>query len=260
MTRAPATTPHLFSQWDRIVRLIRKKKRLVVFLDFDGTLVRIAPLPEAVRLDQGTRDILQKLAGHRNVTLAIISGRQRAELQRYIGIRNMKYMGLYGWESNGNKKIPFPVREALVRALVSLLAELPSFPGVWIEPKRNSFSVHLLGASAETQRQIRQQVEKRVKPLRKTLQVMTNLRDVEVAPLAIGDKGQAVRKILGKPAMRAALPIYFGDDFSDEPAFVAARKGIPILVGKRRATRAKFSLRGPAEVAAALSRMEKAIQ
>jgi trehalose 6-phosphate phosphatase len=89
---------------------------------------------------------------------------------------------------------------------------------------------------------------------------MSNLRDVEVAPVAIGNKGVAVRKILGAPTMRGALPIYFGDDFSDEPGFTATRKGIPILVGKRRTTRAKFSLRGPAEVAAALSRIEKTIR
>ena len=69
---------------------------------------------------------------------------------------------------------------------------------------------------------------------------MWNLRDVEVAPIAIGDKGVAVRKFLDEPAMRGALPIYFGDDFSDEPAFAAARKGIPILVGKRRTTRANI--------------------
>jgi len=62
------------------------------------------------------------------------------------------------------------------------------------------------------------------------------------------------------PNMRGALPIYFGDDLSDEPAFAAARKGIPILVGKRRATRAKYSLRGPAEVAVALSRLEETIR
>ena len=89
---------------------------------------------------------------------------------------------------------------------------------------------------------------------------MSNLRDVEVAPVAIGDKGVAVRRVLDEPALRGALPIYFGDDFSDEPAFAAARKGIPILVGKRRTTRAKFSLRGPAEVAEALSRMEEIIR
>jgi trehalose 6-phosphate phosphatase len=252
--------PHLFAQWDRIARRIRRNSRVVVFLDFDGTLVRIASLPGNVRLEDEMRDILRKLAGHRSVTLVVISGRQRAELQQYIGIHKVKYMGLYGWESNGNKRVPFPDRVALARMLVELLAKLPAYPGVWIEPKRNTFSVHLKGASSETQRQMRQQVRKRVKPLRETLKMMGNLRDVEVAPVSIGDKGVAVRKLLDEPAMYGALPIYFGDDFSDEPAFAAARKGISILVGKRRTTRAQFCLRGPAEVAAALSRMEEIIR
>lgn len=252
--------PHLFAQWDRIARRIRRNSRVVVFLDFDGTLVRIASLPGNVRLEDEMRDILRKLAGHRSVTLVVISGRQRAELQQYIGIHKVKYMGLYGWESNGNKRVPFPDRVALARMLVELLAKLPAYPGVWIEPKRNTFSVHLKGASSVTQRQMRQQVRKRVKPLRQTLKMMGNLRDVEVAPVSIGDKGVAVRKLLDEPAMHGALPIYFGDDFSDEPAFAAARKGISILVGKRRTTRAQFCLRGPAEVAAALSRIEEIIR
>jgi trehalose 6-phosphate phosphatase len=89
---------------------------------------------------------------------------------------------------------------------------------------------------------------------------MTNLRDVEVAPVAIGDKGVAVKKMLERPALRGALPIYFGDDLSDEPAFASVRKGISILVGKRRTTGARFCLRGPAEVATALSRMEEMIR
>jgi len=260
MNRKSRVTPHLFAQWERIARRIRGKKRLVIFLDFDGTLVRIAPMPDSVRLEDETREVLQKLSMRRNVTLVILSGRQRAELQRFIGIHKMKYLGLYGWESNGKKKLTFPVRVALTRALVDLLAELPAYPGVWIEPKRNSFCVHLLGASAETQRRVRQLVKKRVWQLRETLRVMANIRDIEVAPLSIGDKGMAVQKLLNEPAMRGALPIYFGDDFSDEPGFAAARKGISILVGKRRATRAQFSLRGPAEVAVALSKMEEILR
>jgi trehalose 6-phosphate phosphatase len=260
MSLTRPATPHLFAQWDHIARRIRGNKRLAVFLDFDGTLVRIAPLPGNVQLEDGTREVLRKLAAHRNVTLTVISGRQRAELQRYIGIRGMKYMGLYGWENNGNKRIPFLDRVALARTLVGLLAELPSYPGVWIEPKRNTFSVHLKGASGETQRRVREQVRKRVKPLRETLKVMANLRDLEVAPVSIGDKGVAVRKILDDPDLRGALPIYFGDDFSDEPGFAAARKGISVLVGKRRSTKAHFCVRGPAEVTDALSRMEEIIR
>lgn len=259
MTRTRRSTPHLFAHWEQIARRIRQHRRVVVFLDFDGTLVRIAPMPAGVRLEENARKALQKLARHRNVTLAVVSGRQRAELQRFVGIRGVRYLGLYGWEKRGRQKLPFPVRLALARSLVELLVELPGYPGVWIEPKRNSFSVHLLAATAETQRRMRQRIAERLRPSRATLRAMSNLRDVEVAPLNIGDKGVAVRKILDEPALRRALPIYFGDDFSDEPGFVAAGNGIPILVGKRRETHAKFSLRGPAEVAEALARMEEAI-
>jgi trehalose 6-phosphate phosphatase len=260
MMRTSRVTPHLFAAWEGVARRIRGNRRLVIFLDFDGTLVRIAPTPSAVRLEDGTRDILKKLARHRNVTLAVVSGRRRAELQRYLGLPKLKYLGLYGWETNGNKRLPFPVREALACTLVDLLADLPEHSGVWIEPKGSSFSVHLLGAAADTRRRVRRQVDKRVRLFRGTLKVMTNLRELEVVPVSIGDKGVAVRKFLDEPARRGSLPIYFGDDLSDEPAFIAARKGISILVGQRRGTGAKFSLRGPAEVAAALSKIEEIVR
>ena len=230
-----------------------------MFLDFDGTLVRIAPMPTGVRLEDETRDVLRKLAGHRNVTLAVISGRQRAELQRYIGIRNVKYMGLYGWESNGNQKLPFRSAWRWFARWSAFWRNFPLIPACGSNRSAAVFRF-IFRRQRETQRQMRQQVKKRVKPVRETLQAMSNLRDVEVAPMAIGDKGMAVRKVLEEPAMRGALPIYFGDDISDETAFAAARNGIPVLVGKRRTTRARFSLRGPAEVAEALTRMEEIIR
>jgi trehalose 6-phosphate phosphatase len=260
MTRAHRTTPHLFKKWKNIVRRIRGNKQFVIFLDFDGTLACIAPLPEAVCMRSETKEVLKKLGKLPNVELVIISGRRRADLQRFIGIRNIKYMGLYGWENKNNKKLPHTERVALAQTLMELLAELPAFPGAWIEPKKISFSVHFKGLKVETKREVQQAVKKRVDSMSEILQAMTNLRDVEVAPVSIGNKGMAVQKILRKTAMRGALPIYFGDDLSDEPAFAAAGKGLSILVGRRRATRAQFFLRGPAEVTAALSRMEEMIR
>lgn len=260
MTQAPRGIPHLFKNWASISRKIRGKKQILIFLDFDGTLVRIAPLPEAVTIQNETREILRKLGKHPNVKLVIISGRRRADLQRFVGIRNIKYMGLYGWENKNNKKLPYPERVALAQTLLDLLVELPSFPGAWIEPKKNSFSVHIKGLKVENRREVQRIVKKRVGLLSKTLQAMANLRDVEVAPLSIGNKGTAVRNILRQSAKPGALPIYFGDDLSDEPGFAAAGKGVSILVGKRRATRAKFFLRGPAEVTAALFKMEETIR
>jgi trehalose 6-phosphate phosphatase len=260
MIEAHRTTPHLFENWESIVRRIRGKNRLVIFLDFDGTLVRIAPMPDSVSLQSETREVIRRLGKNRKVDLVIISGRRRADLQKFIGIRTIKYMGLYGWENKNNKKLPYAERVVLAQTLVDLLAELPAYPGAWIEPKLNSFSVHLKGLKAEAQRAVRQAVKKRVEFLPETLQAMNNLRDVEVAPVSIGNKGIAVRNVLNQTAMRGALPIYFGDDLSDEPAFAAAGKGVSVLVGKRRATQARFFLRGPAEVTAALSKMEETIR
>jgi trehalose 6-phosphate phosphatase len=260
MTGVHSTTPHLFEKWESILRRIRGNNHIVIFLDFDGTLVRIAPMPDAVFLQSETQEVLRRLGKNRKVELVIISGRRRADLQRYIGIRKIKYMGLYGWENKQNKKVPYPERVALAQTLVDLLAELPAYPGAWIEPKLNSFSVHLKGLNGEVQSKVRRAVKKRVEFLPGTLQAMNNLRDVEVAPVSIGDKGIAVRNLLRQTALRGALPIYFGDDMSDEPAFAAVGKGVSILVGKRRATQAKFFLRGPAEVTEALSKMEETIR
>lgn len=256
MIRVGRTLPDLFEQWDRVAKRIRASRRVVLFLDFDGTLVEIQPLPGGVRLPREARRALEMLARHRRVTLAVISGRRRAELQRHIGIPDMDYLGLYGWERNGNAKFSLPAEAALARARRNLLVELATYPGVWIEPKRNSFSIHLLGTRAEIQNRVRRRVRELLEPFEKTLHVFENLRDIEVLPISIGDKGAAVRKFLGKARLRGALPIYFGDDWSDEPAFAAVRRGISILVGKRRPTRAQFYLRGPAEVAIALSRLE----
>jgi trehalose 6-phosphate phosphatase len=257
MTPTPRPTPHLFAEWERVRHCIQSRKRVVMFLDFDGTLVRLAPRPDQVRVEQRTRSALKKLARLRGVTLVIISGRRRAELQRYIALPNLTYLGLYGWESNGRIHLPFSVREALACTILDLVARFPGRSGVWVEPKGGTFSVHLLGASAETRRRVRELAEELVRARRGTLKLIANLRDLEVAPVLIGDKGAGVRKILHEPARRGALPIYFGDDLSDEPGFAAARAGISVLVGKRRPTQAKFCLRGPAEVTEALSRMEE---
>jgi trehalose 6-phosphate phosphatase len=260
MTRASGAISHLFSDWKRIADHFRRSKRLVIFLDFDGTLAQIAPTPDRARLEDGARESLQKLARHENVAVVVISGRRRAELLAFVGLPELKYLGLYGWEDNGKKTMPFRVRLELVGLLLDLHSDFQNYGGVRIEPKGNSFSVHLLGASAGTKQRVLAQLKKRLSPLRKTLKVMRNLRDLEVAPVLIGDKGIAVRKFLSARSHRGALPIYFGDDFSDEPAFAAVRTGIPILVGERRPTRARYLLRGPAEVADTLSKMEELIR
>jgi trehalose 6-phosphate phosphatase len=254
------SVPHLFRHWKHVAARIRLKGRAILFLDFDGTLVHIAPRPNRVRMQPAMRLILRRLATNRNLSVVVISGRRRNELQRCIGIPKLHYRGLYGWDRRGKAPLPASARVALFRVHVLLLKELAACPGVWIEPKQNSFSVHLLGAKASVQRRARQLVRTFLRPFRATLQLLENLRDLEVMPLSIPDKGAAVREFLAKPASRGALALFFGDDLSDEPAFLTVHHGVSVLVGKTRKTHAQFRLRGPDEVAAALGRLEEALE
>jgi trehalose 6-phosphate phosphatase len=258
MTRR-RTIPHLFRQWQDVATRIRAKRRAVVFLDFDGTIVRIAARPDRVRMKPAMQRALQRLALNPRMTVAVISGRRRDELRRCVGIAGLHYLGLYGWERGDRKTLPAPARVALFRAHLLLRKKLTAFPRVWIEPKRNSFSVHLLGAKPEAQRRVRRLVRRALHHFRGTLRLLENLRDIEVMPRHIPDKGAAVREFLAKPAYRGTLPFFFGDDLSDEPAFAAVSRGVPVLVGQTRKTRARFRVRGPHEVAAALTRLEEAL-
>ena len=251
---------HLFRHWQEVAARIRAKRRAIVFLDFDGTLVHIASRPNRVRMKPAMRRVLRRLAINPKVTVAVISGRRRDELRRCVGIPKLQYLGLYGWERGGKTPLPASARVSLFRMHVLLVKKLSACPGVWIEPKQKSFSVHLLGAKAGVQRRAREMVRKLLHPFRATLQVLENLRDVEVMPRQIPDKGAAVREFLAKPASRGALSFCFGDDLSDEPAFAAVRRGVSVLVGKTRTTLAQFRLRGPEEVAAALTRLEEALE
>ncbi len=135
MKPLPRGIPHLLTLWDRVVPRIRAGARVAVFLDFDGTLVDIAPRPDQVHLKPKARDILQRLARHPRITVVVVSGRRRAELLQYIGVRGIRYFGLYGWERSSKCALPTSVRQALRRARTELTRHLRAHPSIWIEPR-----------------------------------------------------------------------------------------------------------------------------
>jgi trehalose-phosphatase len=210
-------------------------------------------------LSPAARRVLRRLARHPRATLVVISGRRHAELQCYVGLPGIRCYGLYGWERRGHSPLPSSALVALRSALAQLSTHLSSIPGLWVEDKHFSLSIHFLGVSPPTQRRARHKLRSLLLPFQETLRVIENLRDAEIVPRCILGKGIAVQRFLAKPARCHALPFYFGDDLSDEPAFEAVGKGISIRVGAARPTRAHYSLRGPAVVAAVLARLEAAL-
>jgi trehalose 6-phosphate phosphatase len=260
MSQSRHMAPALVTDWARVAARVRSSGRIAVLFDFDGTLVKIAPRPDQVRLAPLTRRALRRLARHPRVTIAVISGRRRSELLRFIAVQGIRYFGLYGWEDRRRSALPAPAVAALRRAREQLSIQLSSICGLWTEDKQFSLSVHLLGVSPPQQGRARRMLRSLLLPYRKTLRVIDNLRDVEIVPRCILGKGMAVQHLLAKPALSNALPFYFGDDFSDEPAFEAVSKGISVRVGAARPTNARYSIRGPAAVAAVLAKLEVALR
>jgi trehalose 6-phosphate phosphatase len=250
-------TPHLFDAWDQARRIIRRASYVALFLDFDGTLARLERAPDRARLTNPTRRVLRRLIRNPRVGMWVISGRRREELRKRIGLEGVCYLGLYGWERGVGLAVAAPARNSLRRARRMLTEQLSPYPGVSIEDKKLSITIHRPHGSEEESREPVAPVVREVAGrFKKHLKLLENLQGWELIPVACPGKGLAVGEELAHCAPRNAVPVYFGDDLSDEPAFAALSRGVTILVGSPRRTRARYRLRSPMEVLTALGRLE----
>ena len=246
---------HLFDCWPQVRKRLRAAKRVALFLDFDGTLVPMRSRPEGVRLDSTTRRLLQRLARHPHLTVVVISGRQRRDLLQRIRVEGLQYLGLYGLERGGRVPTADPAYMVLRRARRSLAVRMASLPDIWIEDKRLSFAVQYRGAAGATRQQARCILRETLKPLESVLRVQPSKKVWEVLLREAPGKGAAVADIL-KGLPPGTLPIYVGDDTTDESAFAVLPKGVTVRVGTLLHSKAHYRLRSPTEVLNFLERLE----
>ena len=256
MAQTKSGIPHLFDFWDRISGKIHHAGDIYLFLDFDGTLVPYCNSPEDVKLSGPSRRALARLARRRRVHLAIVSGRRNAALRQYIRVPRIQFLGLFGWEKRGRPAIPLRTRKAL-RGLQSDLAMLPaSFPGVRVEDKGISYSIHFRGASPDARRRVQRRIRPLLSRVPRDFRMIQSNHAFEIVPRDVQGKGVAMREFVR--GLRAPfLPIYMGDDLTDEPAFLALQRGITVCVGPIHRTAAQFQLKDPEEVRIFLDRLEK---
>jgi trehalose 6-phosphate phosphatase len=256
MVQSRNGVPHLFDCWENVSRKIRAANDIRLFLDFDGTLVPYYDRPEDVKLSGECRRILVRLARRRRVHMAIVSGRRNAALRKYVRVPRMEFRGLFGWEKNGRASLPRKTKVAL-RGLRSALAPLPSsLRGIHVEDKGISYAVHFRGAPPEAQRRVQVWTRGLVTRMGPVFRVIRSNHACEIVPRQVQGKGVAMREFV-RGLRTPFLPIYIGDDLSDEPAFAALRNGITVRVGPVSRTKACFRLRDPEEVRAFLERLEE---
>lgn len=250
---------NLFDRWDEVSRRVRAANEIRLFMDFDGTLTAHAPYPDSVRLSDEMKAVLSKIVRHRRVHVGIVSGRRRATLQRLVRIPHVKFYGLYGWE-NGNRVDVTPMTAMLMREIIEEIEDPSSdLRGIQAEDKGASVAVHFREAPRASRRKAMQLIQRAVFQSSGGLRIVETESAWDAVPSDVRGKGAALQKLL-RNFSDDFLPIYIGDDISDESAFVELRRGITVHVGPSRRTAAHYRLRDSDDVREFLKRLEKELR
>ncbi len=245
-------TSFLDASFATIRQQIATARSLVLFLDFDGTLVPLRSFPDEVELDPAVRSTLASLATRPDTMVAIVSGREMWDLRRRVGIPDIVYAGEHGMEIRG-RGLQFIEPSALARrGVIKLIARelagsLKELPGVFVEEKHLTIAVHYRLARRDDTAEIRDRVHAVVEMAGEQAELRHGKMVWEVLPRTGWRKGAAANWIYQSSEARDGLPIYAGDDEADEDAFRDLNGWITIRVGQDE-TMAQYMLAGPDEV------------
>jgi trehalose 6-phosphate phosphatase len=249
---------HLLENWNLVAPRLRAAPAITLFLDYDGTLVRLAARPEYVVLNPAMRQLLLRLARLPRLSVCVISGRRRADLRKQIHAPGLLYLGLQGWETRAGQKPDSEHRKLIDDARRKLAKGVTETARLWIEDKGATLALHYRGSAGAAVREAREALQRVLEQFRGRLRVIEGDQVWELLPRAVGDKGAAVRYQC-RAFHRDALPVYAGNDGTDEPAFRMLSGGVTIRVGPPRQSHAEFRLRSPVEVRRFLEKLEEEV-
>ncbi|XP_026401335.1 probable trehalose-phosphate phosphatase F isoform X2 [Papaver somniferum] len=269
--------PSALASFERIA-LHAKDKRIALFLDYDGTLSPIVDNPDRAFMSDAMRLAVKEVAKH--FPTAIISGRSRDKVYDFVGLTELYYAGSHGMDIMGPVRSPESVDDHLncIRStdeqgkevnlfqpaseflpmidevFRSLVKKTKAIKGATVENNKFCVSVHYRNVDEKDWTTIAQRVIDLLKRFPR-LRLTHGRKVLEVRPVIDWDKGKAVEFLLeslGLSNCDDVLPIYIGDDRTDEDAFKVLRegnRGFGILVSsKLKDSKAFYSLREPNEV------------
>jgi alpha,alpha-trehalase len=245
------------SALDRLPDLAQRSegKRFAVFLDYDGTLTPIVARPELAVLSDAMRGTVADLAAR--CPVAVVSGRDRADVADLVRLESVYYAGSHGFDISGPEGCRMQhergvaAAPALRAAEERLRSRLAGVDGAAVEGKAFAVAVHYRLVEERQVPNVAEVVD-RVAGEHPGLRVTEGKKIFELRPRFEWDKGRAVLWLLRalKLDLSGVVPIYIGDDETDEDAFEAlAEGGLGILVRDGpRETAARYALDDPADV------------
>ncbi|KAG8632957.1 probable trehalose-phosphate phosphatase D isoform X2 [Manihot esculenta] len=264
--------PSALSMFEQIVNA-SKGKQIVMFLDYDGTLSPIVEDPDRAFMTNEMREAVRDVA--RYFPTAIVTGRCRDKVYSFVKLAGLYYAGSHGMDIKGPSKSRkykkdqqallfqpaskfLPMIDEVCKVLVE---KTKSIPGAKVENNKFCVSVHFRCVEEKMWAALAEQVRSALNDYPQ-LRLTQGRKVLEIRPTIKWDKGKALEFLLeslGYANSNDVLPVYIGDDRTDEDAFKVLRnrgQGLGILVSKfPKETNASYSLQEPAEVKDFLRRL-----
>ena len=242
-----------------IQKKIMNSNHIFLFLDYDGTLVFFKQKPTDVRTPRHIQNIIRQLIKNKKVTVIIVTGRPLKEIRKLLHIQGLSFIALHGLSIKTPNEPQYNWEQAThARTLVKAIKDdmqqkLKDEKRAFLEDKELTIVLHYRLLPSNKVHPLREAFKRTVQAIdkKKMLEIINGAKVIEARPKG-WNKGTAVGLFLVRHEQRKKiLPIYIGDDFTDEDAFRTFRKkGITIHVANasKRKTTAQYWVNDPDEV------------
>lgn len=216
---------------------------IALFLDVDGTLLDIRDHPDHVRSDPDLIELLLLAEQAVGGALSLVSGRSIDAIDRIFAPARFPAAGGHGVELRlPGGGVTVVTGASLPTAALRRLSQFAERHGLLLEQKRGGVALHYRQAPA-LERDCRRLVHEVLRDVGEDFRLIDGKMVLELAPRG-HDKGEVVREIMRYAPYEGRLPVFLGDDVTDEDGFrtVNALDGISIRVGENQATAARYRL------------------
>ena len=239
---------HLLKHLDEI-----RNKKILLLLDYDGTLTSIVSHPELAVLSDDMRNVLKRIA--EKYPTAIISGRAIDDVKNMVKVENIYYAGNHGFEISNDVKLVNPdaekIKPVINKICRKMQKKLIHIKGSIVENKGVTASVHYRMVPdddfAELEKIFKGVIASYVE--KGKIRITKGKKVFEIRPNVEWDKGKAVKWVIAV-LEKKGTPVYIGDDRTDEDAFIALKnRGITVLVSEKiKKSNVEYYLRNVDEV------------